>query len=491
MNYKATLNILGKTMVIGGLLFLAPFAVGLIYGENPFLEFLIPMGVLLVLGIPLSCIKDKENDGIHAKEGFVIVALAWIILSVVGALPFFINGIIPNFADAIFETASGFSTTGASILSDETLEFMTANLKGLQFWRMFTHWIGGMGVLVFVLAILPKTSSGIMHVFRSESPGPSASKLVSKLSRTAKILYGIYILLTVIQVVLLLFSGIGLYESLLNAFSTAGTGGLSIHAGSIAYYDSAYVEMVIAVFMFLFGVNFNVYYLILIGQVTKVFKCEEFITYLVVVVLSTLAIAINLTSVSMTFIDGLRYGFFQVTSISSTTGFSTIDFDKTFPAFSKCILIILTMIGACGGSTGGGIKFSRILVLFRLGKADVKKMIHPRSVYTVKLEGEPIGQDVKENVRSFILVWFVLVVLSTLLLSLDSFAGGDVFTHLTATLACIGNVGPGFNAVGPMCNYSGYSDLATLWLSFVMLAGRLEIFPMLILFSPRTWRRGQ
>ncbi len=480
-------SILGKTMIIGGLLFLAPLAVGLIYGENPFLEFLIPMGILLLIGIPLACLKDKDN-GIHAKEGFVIVALVWIILSVVGALPFFINGIIPNFADAIFETASGFSTTGASILSDEKLEFMTANLKGLQFWRMFTHWIGGMGVLVFVLAILPKTSSGIMHVFRSESPGPSASKLVSKMSKTAKILYAIYIGMTILQIIFLLFSGMGLYESTLNAFSTAGTGGLSLHKGSIAYYDSAYVEMVIAVFMFLFGINFNVYYLILIGQVTKIFKCEEFITYLIVVLLSTIAIAINLTSVSMTFIEGLRYGFFQVTSISSTTGFSTIDFDAEFPAFSQSILLILTMIGACGGSTGGGIKFSRILVLFRLGKADVKKMIHPRSVYTVTLEGEPIGQDVKENVRSFILVWFVLVVVSTLLLSLG---GGDVFSHLSATLACIGNVGPGFNNVGPMCNYSGYSDLATLWLSFVMLAGRLEIFPMLILFSHRTWKKGQ
>lgn len=484
------LNILGKTMVIAGLLLIVPLLVGVYYQENTYLEFLIPLGILCVIGIPLSCIKDKEN-GIHAKEGFVIVALAWLALSAVGALPFCINGVIPKYIDAVFETASGFSTTGASILSDETIEFMTANLKSLQFWRLFTHWIGGMGVLVFVLALLPKTNSGIMHVFRSESPGPSASKFVSKMSKTAKILYGIYIFMTLLEFILLLFSGIGVYESLLTAFSTAGTGGLCLHAGSIAYYNSAYIEMVVAVFMFLFGVSFNVYYLILVGQVKKIFRSEEFIVYISIVVFSTIAIAINLTSVSMSFIEGLRYGFFQVTSISSTTGFTTIDYDLTFPAFSKSILLILTMIGACGGSTGGGIKLSRILVLFRLGKSDVKKMINPRSVYTIKLEKEPIGQDVKSNVRAFIIIWFITVIVSVLLLSLDNFANGDIFTHLSSTLACIGNVGPGFNAIGPTCNYSGYSDFSKLWLSFVMLAGRLELFPMMILFSPRTWKRKE
>ncbi len=485
------LSVLGKTMLVGASLFILPIIVALCYGEQGvYLSYIIPMAVLVAVGAPLVFFKDKENH-IRAKEGFVIVALVWIILSLVGCLPFIISGAIPSFADAFFETVSGFTTTGASILTDAQVEAMYANQKSLMFWRLFTHWIGGMGVLVFVLAVLPKSETGAMHIFRSEAPGPSSSKFVSKMRHTARILYAIYFVMTAIECVLLLFSGIGFYDSLLNSFSTAGTGGLAIRAGSIAYYNSAYVEMVIAVFMFLFAINFNVYYLVLIGQFKKIFKSEEFIGYILLTLISTLLIAVNLTTASMTFVEGLRYGFFQVTSISSTTGFSSIDFDKVFPTFSKAILLILMMIGACGGSTGGGIKLSRIILLFKFSKSDVKKMIHPRAVYSVKMDGEKVTEGVEKNVRSFLIIWIIVVCLSTLLLSLDGFSDGDVYTNFTATLACIGNVGPGFNLVGPAMNYSGYSDLSTTLLSFVMLLGRLELFPMLILFSPRTWKKSE
>ena len=473
-------SILGRTLLIEAILLFCPLLVGVIYGENSYFDYLIPIGVLVVVGLPLSLMRLKDR-AIYAKEGFVTVAFVWILMSLAGALPFVLSGAIPNYADALFETVSGFTTTGASVV--ENVEGLS---HSLLFWRSFTHWIGGMGVLVFVLAILPGFNAGFMHVFRAESPGPSVGKLVSKLTFTARILYGIYILMTVIETIFLLCGGMSIFDSVLHAFSTAGTGGFGIKNNSVAFYNSVYLEMVIAVFMFLFSLNFNLFYLLLIGNFKKAFKSEELRVYFIMVVGATLVIALNIMSACANFGEAVRYSFFQVSSISSTTGFSSMDFNE-WPALSKAILILLMVVGACGGSTGGGMKVSRIIILFKSAVADVRKLLHPRAVITPKFEGEPIEKDTERNVHTFFILWVMILVLCTILLCIDV---NDFMTNFTATLACIGNIGPGFNLVGPMCNYALYSSYSKVLLSFVMLVGRLEIFPMLIVFVPRTWKRG-
>ncbi len=487
MNYKMIYITLGRTFTIVAGLMLLPIIVAIIYGENTFLSFIIPMLAFLAIGVPSFFIKT-EDKAIYAKEGFVIVSLVWIILSLIGALPFVISGEIPYYIDAFFETVSGFTTTGSTVLQD--VEQMS---KSVMFWRMFNHWVGGMGVLVFVLCVIPSNDAGVMHVFRAESPGPSVGKLVSKMKFTARILYAIYLVMTVIQIVLLIAGGMPVYDSIINSFSTAGTGGLSNKNLSIAAYNSTYLEMVIAIFMFLFSINFNVYYLILVGSFSKAFKSEELRAYLIITVVATILIAVNLLSQVANFGEALRYSFFQVTSISSTTGFSSTNFD-TWPTFSKCILVILMMIGACGGSTGGGLKVSRLVMLCKTGRADIRKMIKPRSVMTVKFENQVIDRNTTRNVRLFLMMWVGIVIVSVLLLSLDGYGdkapGGGFVTNLTATLSCIGNVGPGLDMVGPLQNYGGFAPLSKIWLSFVMLVGRLEIFPMLILFMPRTYKRN-
>ncbi len=482
MNYKMVFNTLGKTLLIEALLLLFPMLVGIIYRESTFFAYLLPVCGLILVGAPLSFLKVRDKS-IYAKEGFVIVALAWVILSLIGALPFVISGQIPSFIDAFFETVSGFTTTGASILGD--VESLSHSIK---FWRVFTHWIGGMGVLVFVLAILPADCSGAMHVFRAEAPGPTVSKLVSKLSYTARILYGIYLIMTLLETVLLLFGGLSFYDALLHAFSTAGTGGFGLYNDSIAHYNSVYVEMVIATFMFLFGVNFNVYYLILIKQVGKALKSEELLYYFGITVVATLLIAFNILGQVASFGQALRYSFFQVTSISSTTGFSTIDFDK-WPTFSKAILLILMAVGASAGSTGGGIKVARIVILFKSSFKHLKRLVNPRSVVSISFEKESVGEEVERNVRTYFVLWVLVAVICFILLTLDPNVP-DILSNISATLACIGNIGPGLSMLGPTCNFGIYSPLSKILLSFVMLVGRLEIFPMLILFIPRTWKRG-
>ena len=480
MNYKVVLSILGKTMLIEALLLIVPMLVGVYYQEDNLMAFLIPIIGLCVVGGPLSFLKS-EDGAMYAKEGFVTVALAWIIMSLIGAVPFVLGGEITSYIDAVFETVSGFTTTGASILNN--VEKLS---KSMMFWRIFTHWIGGMGVLVFVLAVMPGYSAGAMHVFRAESPGPTVGKLVSKLSFTARILYAIYMVMTVIQVVLLLFGGNDLYSSILLSFSTAGTGGFGLLNSSAGSY-SDYTQIVLSVFMLLFGVNFNVYYLILIGNFSKAFKCEEVRVYLIAILVTTLAVAINITSLIGNFGQALKHAFFQVTSIGSTTGLTTYDYTM-WPAFSQAILLLLTVMGACGGSTGGGMKIARVCILYKSCSSEFKRLIHPRAVVTTKFEGEPITKDTESNVKTFFILWVLIVVVSTLLLSLDGYF--SVFDNFSATLACIGNVGPGFGLVGPTYNYAGYSDLSTILLSLVMLVGRLEIFPILILFAPRAWRRA-
>lgn len=482
MNYKMIISILGKTFVFLAVLLIIPMAVGFLYSENSYLSYLIPIAGLLAIGLPVSLIKVKDRT-IYAREGFVIVALVWVIFSLVGALPFVISSTIPNYVDALFETVSGFTTTGATILPE--VESMQ---HSFSFWRCFTHWIGGMGVLVFVLALLP-SEGGVIHIFRAESPGPTASKFVAKMKFTARILYGIYIALSIVEMVMLLCGGMNLFDSVIHTFSTAGTGGFGSKNASIMAYNSVYIEMVIAVFMFIFSVNFNVFYLMLIGNFKKAFKCEELRVYFIIVVLSTLIIALNILSICSDFGQALRYSFFQVTSISSTTGFMSTNFD-TWPALSKSVLLFLMIVGACAGSTGGGIKVSRIILLTKSSVNDVKKMVRPRTVTSIKFEGESVDSDTIRNTKAFLVIWVAIVIVSTILVSADAFVGGDVLSSFTATLTCIGNVGPGLNLLGPTCNFGGLNGFSKIWLSFVMLAGRLEIFPVLMLFSPKTWKRN-
>lgn len=481
MNYKLIVNVLGKVLLIEALLMIFPLVVGFIYGENTYLGFILPMAGLLAIGLPLSLIKVKDNK-LYAKEGFVIVALSWILMSLTGCLPFVINGDIPYFLDAFFEMTSGFTTTGATVLPDVSVLTKSAN-----FWRVASHFIGGMGVLVFVLAVLPEGNTGSIHIFRAESPGPTATKFVSKLRFTARILYLIYVGLTAIEVVFLLCGGMNFYESLLHAFSTAGTGGFGTRNGSVAAFNSVYIEVVITVFMFIFGINFNVFYLILIGKFAKAFSGEELKTYFIIVLVAIIAISINLISVYGNFATALRYSSFQVTSVISTTGFATCDFNL-WPDFSKAILLILMIFGACGGSTCGGLKVSRLVILTKSSATDVRRLMNPRAVLTTRFEKEPLSEETINSVRTFMLLWLAIVIVSTLLLTLDPF--GDIMTDFTGTLTCIGNVGPGLNEVGPMGSFAGYTGASKLLLSLVMIAGRLEIIPLLILFNYKTWKKA-
>ena len=482
MNYKMIAYIIGQIVRVEGILMALPLICGLIYGEGLQLGFLIPILLSLVIGTLLT-IKRPTNTSIYAKEGFVSVALSWVVLSIIGSMPYLIGGYTSSFADAIFETVSGFTTTGASIFTEvESLD------KSILFWRSFTHWIGGMGVLVFVLAILPQAdtrSVKLMHVMRAEVPGPKVGKLVSKISRTARIMYGIYIVMTLVEVVLLLLGGMPLFDSLLNSFGTAGTGGFAIKNASIAAYDSVYSDYVISVFMLLFGVNFNLYYLIIVGQGVQVLKSEELRWYGIIVAGSTVLIALDIFRVYGSVGESIRYALFQVSSIITTTGFATADFD-TWPVLSKAILVLLMFCGACAGSTGGGIKVSRVLLLIKTGLREIKYMLHPRSVVAVKMEGKPAEVDVIRSATSFIIVYMMLFVVSFFALTFAEEC--DLVTGFTAVTACINNIGPGLGAVGPAGNFSAFTAFTKLLLSFVMLAGRLEIFPMIMLLAPSMWR---
>ncbi len=479
MNYKMIFNTLGRVAVIIAVVLAFPMTVGFIYSESIWYAYAIPMLALAVIGIPLSLIKTEDKT-IYAKEGFVLVFLVWLIISLVGALPFVISGSIPNFVDAFFETVSGFTTTGATVLKEvESLP------NSILFWRSFTHFLGGMGVLVFVLIIIP-TSEGFMHAFRAESPGPTVGKLVGKLKFTASILYAIYLVMTLMTFVSLLLCGMPVFDSICHSFSIAGTGGFGIKNNGIMFYDSVAVEMVAAVFMILFSINFSLFYLMLIGHFGKAFKNEELRTFLIILSVSVVLIALNINSLCDNFGEALRLSFFQVASVSSTTGFASCDFNA-WPAFSKGILLILMAIGACAGSTGGGIKVSRIGMLAKSSAGDLKKLIRPRSVVSVKFDGEPLNSETIVSVRNFFWLWMVIFVVSTLLISIEGY--GDVTTNISASITCLGNVGPGLNEVGPLYNFSGYSAFSKLVLCFNMLAGRLEIFPLLVFFMPKTWKK--
>ena len=472
--------VIGRILLTEAALLMLPTAVAAVYGEAV-LPFLIPALLLAVIGLSLG-LKAPKRSSLYARDGFAVVALAWVLMSVFGAMPFVISGDIPHFVDAFFETVSGFTTTGASILTEiEPLG------RGVLFWRSFTHWVGGMGVLVFVMAILPMSAGDGhgMHLMRAEVPGPSVGKLVSRMGDTAKILYGIYLAMTVMEIVLLLLGGMPLFDACIHAFGTAGTGGFSCRNLSVGAYDSVYFDVVIGVFMLLFGVNFNLYYFLLIKRFRDVFRSEELRAYLLIVGAAVAAIAADIVHIYGTVGRSLRYAFFQVASIITTTGFATADFNA-WPEFSRAILVILMFVGACAGSTGGGIKVARVVILCKTSLGDMRKMLHPNAVTTVRFEGKPLTDRTIRSVHLFLTVYILIFTASVLLLSLERF---DLVTTFTAVAACINNIGPGLEVVGPMGNYAQFSPAAKLLLSFDMLVGRLEIFPMLLLFAPSIWKR--
>lgn len=486
MNYRMIGRINALLLLIEGFFMIPPLIFAIADHEIEVVRaFLITMGAIVFFGAILLLFSRKAKRGFYAREGLVCVGLGWVVISLFGSCPFWLSGQIPNFANALFETVSGLSTTGASVVvSVESLS------RAVNYWRCFTHWLGGMGVLVFLLAVAPigEQSEGFtMHLLRAESPGPSVGKLVPKMRRTALILYVIYILLTLLNFLFLVCGEMPAFDALCTAFATAGTGGFSVRNESIASYHSAYLENVCTIFMLLFGVNFSCYYLILLRKVKNVLKDEEFRMYWGVVIGATALITWNLfrTAFYPTFGETLRHSAFQVSSIITTTGFSTTDFDA-WPTFSKAILLCLMAIGACAGSTGGGFKFARILLVLKALKRNISQLLHPNSVKVIHVNGRQTDEKTISNTNAFLVAYVIILVVSFLLLCIDNVS---VLTGFTAVLACLNNVGPGLDAVGPMHNYSDLSILSKIVLIIDMLAGRLEIFPILILFNRRTWKR--
>ena len=479
MNGAMVRYILGYILQIEALLLLLPTAVSLYYNDAGLRPLLISATISMILGYGLRFRKPK-NQVIYAREGFAVVSLSWLLMSALGALPFWISQEIPVYIDAFFETVSGFTTTGASILT--AVEGMS---NGLLFWRSFTHWIGGMGVLVFALAVLPMADNRSIHLMRAEVPGPTAGKLVPKMKDTAKILYTIYLGLTILQIFLLRLGGMSWFDSMIHTFGSAGTGGFSNRNLSVVAYGNPYFEWVIGIFMILFGVNFNLYFYLLVKNFRSVYKNEELRLYLGVIFAAVLAIAVNILPLYEDLSYSLRASFFQVSSIITTTGFATADFNL-WPSFSKSILLILMFFGASAGSTGGGIKISRILLIGRMIRREMLRLLHPRSVGIIKLEDKTVDDETLHGVNIFILLYLVIIVVSLLALSLDGF---DFETNFSSIAACLNNIGPGFQVVGPMGNYSSYSLLSKLVLSMNMLLGRLEIFPILLALMPSFWKR--
>ena len=477
MNYQMIRYVISRILWTEAVLLLLPLGTALVYGEST-LPFLGTMLALAAAGLLLG--RKPKQTALFARDGFAVVALAWVGMSLFGALPFVFSGDIPNFINAFFETVSGFTTTGATILTE--VESLTRS--GL-FWRSFTHWVGGMGVLVFVMAVLPMTDGHGMHILRAEMPGPSVGKLVSRMSDTAKILYGIYLAMTVVEIILLCLGGMPLFDSCIHAFGSAGTGGFSCRNLSVGAYDSPYFDVVIGIFMLLFGVNFNLYYFLLIKRFRDVFHSEELRAYLLIVTAAILAIAVDVLHLYGSFLESLRHAFFQVSTIITTTGYATVDFNL-WPTFSKGILVVLMFVGACAGSTGGGIKVARIVILLKASWGDMRKMLHPNAVSPIRFEGKPLTDKNVRGVHHFLTVYLLILTVSFLLLSLEQF---DLITTFTAVISCMNNIGPGLELVGPMGNFSQFTYASKLLLSFDMLVGRLEIFPMILLFAPSIWKR--
>ena len=482
MNFKIMGRFVAQILAIEMLFMLPALGISLGFGEwNAVQGFLLTIALLAIFALGLFGLCRKAPNALNAREGMVCVGTSWIILSLFGCLPFFLSGEIPRYIDAFFEIVSGFTTTGASILSD-----VEALSKGLLYWRSFSHWLGGMGVLVFLLAIAPGSKEGgfTMHLLRAESPGPNVGKLAPRMRKTASILYIIYIGMTLVNIIFLLIGNMPLLDAICTAFGTAGTGGFGIKNDSMASY-SPYIQNVTTVFMFLFGINFSCYYLLLLRQFRNVFRDEELRLYVGIVIGAIVLIVLNVRHLYATMEETIRHSAFTVSTVITTTGFATTDFDL-WPAFSKGIIMFLMVVGACAGSTGGGLKIARLLLLIKSLRRNIGQVLNPRRVQVVRNNGQGVSEKILDNTNAYLAAYVSIIIFSFIIVSLDNFSIG---TNFTAVLACFNNIGPGLEAVGPTCNYAAYSDLSKLVLAADMLAGRLEIFPILLLFSRSTWKR--
>ncbi len=478
MNYKVIMHTLGWVLNFEAICMVLPLICSLCYGEECAITFAICIALCFAIGTTLTRIMPKNRD-MYAKEGFMTVGLSWIFMSIFGALPFVLSGSIPNFIDALFETVSGFSTTGASILTD-----VAALPKGMLFWRSFTHWIGGMGVLVFLMAIVPLSGGHNFYLMKAESPGPAVGKLVPRARTSAKILYAIYTGMTLVEIIFLLAGGMNFFEATTITFGTAGTGGFAVSNSGLADYSS-YIQVVVTVFMLLFGVDFSIYYLILVRKAREAFHSDELKAYFSIVIVSIIIICINVFKMYDGFFDALKNSAFQVASIITTTGYGITDFDL-WPELSKTILVVLMFVGACAGSTGGGMKVSRIIILFKSIIKELKIAAHPKSTHKITMNGRLVEHETVRGVNVYFASYFLVFVITLLLVSVDNF---DFTTNFTAITTTINNIGPGLAAVGPTQNFSIFSPFSKIVFIFNMLVGRLEIFPILILFSSYTWKK--
>lgn len=482
MNKRLVLRLLGAILLIEALAMAPSLAISLLYGDGDALALLSSMALLAALGFPAWRFARPREQNLRAREGFLVVALSWVLLSAFGALPFVISGLIPNYIDAFFEAVSGFTTTGATLMGN-----FDGLPRGVMFWRSFTHWIGGMGVLVLTLALLPQMTGRSSHLVRAESPGPSLSKIVPKMGDTAKILYLIYGALTMIELAALIIAGMSPYDAAIHAMGTAGTGGFSNYGSSVGAFDSAVIDAIITFFMVLFGINFALFYRVLVGGWRDALRSEELHWYLALFAGSTLFVSLMILPQYGTFLNALRYGSFQVATIMSTTGYATADFNL-WPQAVKALIVVLMFIGSCAGSTAGGIKVVRVGILCKLGCREVRRTFQPRKVQVVRFEGKGVEENRLTQVSVFFFVYVLLVLVGMFLVSLEGLY--DLETNFTAVLTCISNVGPGLGHVGPVENFSGYGPFAKVVLSLLMLAGRLELFPILVLFHPSAWRKG-
>lgn len=479
MNYHTVFGTVGKVLLVEAGLLVLPLVTSLLYQDGCATDFLIAIAAALLLGGLLYCLCRKNTGGSSIRDGFVIVSLAWLALSAVGAIPFVLSGEIPSFVDAFFEIVSGFTTTGASILAD-----VEALSPSILFWRSFSHWVGGMGVLVFLVMLTGKNSDRSIHILRAEMPGPIVDKIVPRAQDTARTLYVIYLGMTLLLVLLLLAGGMSLFESLLHAFGTAGTGGFGIRNDSLASY-SPYLQWVISIFMLLFGINFNLYYLLLLRRIRDFFHSNELQTYVAIIFAAVALITWNISPMYENVAEALRHAVFQTSSIITTTGFATADFNL-WPSFSKAILFLLMFIGGCAGSTAGGLKVSRVVLLFQLGRQKLRQALHPRSVSVCRLDGRAVDEQTLSGVGAYFALYAFCIAALFLVMSTEPF---DLETNLSAVVSCFNNVGPGLSAVGPTGNYSAYAPLTKILLSFAMLLGRLELYPLLLTLAPSTWKR--
>ena len=479
MNYKLALKVIGNVLKYETMLLFIPFMVAVYYGEDV-VPFMLTVLISGALSFFLTRIKIEKQQ-MYAKEGFITVGIVWIVISIIGALPFVIDGSIPSFIDAFFETVSGFTTTGATILTE--IESLS---KSILFWRSFTHWIGGMGVLIFMIALIPSLGSSTIHLLRAESPGPNPGKIVPKIKETAKILYIIYFVLTVVETICLMMAGLSLYDAIIHALGTAGTGGFSNMNASIAAFNSPAVEWIITIFMIIFGVNFALYYQLLKGNIKNALKNEELKYYALIIVSAIVLITFNIYKIYGNNLgEAVRASSFQVASIVTSTGYATVDFNL-WPTVSKMIIIFLMLVGAMAGSTGGGIKTIRIVIIMKAIKREINKILHPKRIQSVKIDGKVVEEETISGVFLFIAAYAVIALIAMFIISFDGF---DLVTTSTSVIITLSNIGPGLELVGPTGNFAAFSGLSKLVLSFCMLAGRLEIYPMLILFSASVWKK--